>query len=117
MLSVYVYTESATSSPACEAQHHPGLCFLFWVSLPMLWEPLIECVWAGVAEGGSFERVLRRRRQGGICFSRKSTELMLVWLCSDSFEINHWWSRDSVCLLKPYSFPHPFMPYLIYRGT
>lgn len=39
------------SSPPCEAQHHLGLCFLFWVSLPMLWEPLVGYVWAGDAEG------------------------------------------------------------------
>lgn len=65
---------------------------------------------------GSFEGVLRKR-QGDICTSRKSTKLALAWLRSGSFEINWRRSRDSVCLLQPYSFPHPFMPYLIYRGT
>lgn len=70
----------------------------------------------GSSEGTRMGRV-KWKRQGGIGTSRKSTRLMLACLCSDSFEKKCWWSRDSVCLLQPYSFPHPFMPYLIYRGT
>ena len=112
---IYIYGGCHVISTLCSSASSWAVLFVLGVSAHAVGAPgRVRVGWR--CRGGSFDGMLRRR-QGGICTSRKSTELVLAWLFSDSFEINCWWSRDSVCLLQPYSFPHPFMPYLIYRGT